>query len=90
MSQEARTGRTVELNDFNGVRFIAKIGVEKGKPKNDGSGESYADRNFLAAVVTPDKKDWHAVEQMQQPAGQASPTTSPSTLAPIAKPVWAS
>jgi hypothetical protein len=43
-SAEARRARTAELGDFDGLRFIAKIGIEKGRPKNDGSGESYPDR----------------------------------------------
>ena len=33
MSAEARKARTVELGDFDGLRFIAKIGIEKGKPE---------------------------------------------------------
>ena len=40
MGAEARKARTVELSDFDGLRFIAKIGIEKGKPKNDGTGEN--------------------------------------------------
>ena len=90
MSPEARKGRTVEYSDFNGLRFIAKIGIEKGKPKNDGSGENYADRNVIAVVITPDRKDWHAVEQVPQsaaPVGGGAPVTSSS--ASISKPSWA-
>jgi hypothetical protein len=93
MSPEARKGRTVEFSDFDGVRFIAKIGIEKGKPKNDGSGENYSDRNVIVAVITPDRKDWHAVEQTPRPAGQAAgnaPDNAANTIAPIAKPAWAS
>ena len=93
MSPEARTKRTVELKDFDGMRFIAKIGIEKGRPKNDGSGENYPDKNILAAVVAPDKKEWHQIAQMSNPpfdstkdAGDSS-ATAPAT---IKKPVWAS
>ena len=39
-SPQARAARTVSLKDFEGKTFIGKIGVEKGKPKNDGSGET--------------------------------------------------
>ena len=84
-SKEAREARTAELGDFDGLRFIAKIGIEKGRPKNDGSGESYPDRNTIAAVITPDRKDWHTVEQVPRPAG---PVAGDSAVA--AKPVWAS
>ena len=67
------------------MRFIAKIGIEKGRPKNDGSGENYADRNTIAAVITPDRKDWHTVEQVPRPAGPAA-----AVVVPISKPAWAS
>src|SRR6516165_10885570 len=36
MSDAARAARTVELKDFEGATFLAKLGIEKGKPKNDG------------------------------------------------------
>jgi hypothetical protein len=85
-SAEARKARTAELGDFDGLRFIAKIGIEKGRPKNDGSGENYADRNMIAAVVTPDRKDWHTVEQMPRPAAPVSA----AVVVPISKPAWAS
>ena len=42
VSPQARQARTVELKDIDGMTFVAKIGVEKGKPRNDGSGEKYA------------------------------------------------
>ena len=31
MSDEARKKRTAEYSDFDGMRFVAKIGIEKGK-----------------------------------------------------------
>jgi hypothetical protein len=92
VSPQARQARTVELKDIDGMIFVAKIGVEKGRPRNDGSGENYADRNILAAVVTPDNKDWHPVEQRRTfdsgSGGSGGPTPPAST--PIAKPTWAS
>jgi hypothetical protein len=87
-SAEARRARTAELGDFDGLRFIAKIGIEKGRPKNDGSGENYADRNTIAAVITPDRKDWHTVEQAPRPAGSAA--ANAAVVVPISKPAWAS
>jgi hypothetical protein len=87
-SKEAREARTAELGDFDGLRFIAKIGIEKGRPKNDGSGENYADRNTIAAVITPDRKDWHTVEQVPRPAGPV--TGNAAVVVPISKPAWAS
>src|SRR5215831_10596040 len=63
VSPQARAARTVSLKQFEGMTFIGKIGIEKGRPKNDGTGESWPDKNVLAGVITPDKKEWHPVEQ---------------------------
>jgi hypothetical protein len=91
-SPQARALRTVSLKQFDGMTFIAKIGVEKGKPKNDGSGENWSDKNILAGVVTPDKKEWHPVEQPPPFNGGGAPSSAaPSSSAPpIARPGWAS
>jgi hypothetical protein len=92
LSPEARAARTVSLKDFDNLIFVAKIGVEKGKPKNDGGGENYPDKNILAAVITPDKKEWHPVEQAPPfNGGGATGSAAPSSSAPpIKKPEWAS
>jgi hypothetical protein len=87
-SAEARKARTAELGDFDGLRFIARIGIEKGRQKNDGTGDSYPDRNIIAAVITPDRKDWHTVEQAPRPAGSAA--SNAAVVVPISKPAWAS
>ena len=87
-SAEARKARTAELDDFDGLRFIARIGIEKGRPKNDGSGENYADRNTIAAIITPDRKDWHTVEQVPHPANPAVTDNAP-VVVPTSKPAWA-
>jgi hypothetical protein len=63
MSDEARKLRTAEFQDFDGLICIVKVGIEKGKARNDGSGENYQDKNVIAAVITPDRREWHAVEQ---------------------------
>jgi hypothetical protein len=88
-SEEARKARTAELSDFDGLRFIARIGVEKGKPRNDGTGESYSDRNVIAAIITPDKKGWHTVEQTSLFSKDADGGGTTTTPVPIAKPTWA-
>ena len=46
MSPQARAGRTVSLKHFDNMTFIAKIGIEKGKPKNDGTGENWPTRTL--------------------------------------------
>jgi hypothetical protein len=69
--------RVASLQDFDGLRFWAVVGVEKGK-------DGYKDRNVLKAVVTPDRKDWIQLEQV---ARQASSRPVPSgTTAPASKP----
>jgi len=91
-SPQARVARNVSLKDFEGKTFIAKIGVEKGGPKNDGSGENWPDKNVLAGVITPDKKDWHPVEQPPPfNGGNSGAQTAPANTAPpIERPGWAS
>ena len=92
VSPQARQARTVELKDIDGMTFVAKIGIEKGKARNDGSGENYPDKNVLAAVITPDKHDWHPVEQPPpfNGGGSGSGGATPPASTPIAKPAWAS
>jgi hypothetical protein len=81
VSEEAKAKRVAEYSDFDGVRFVAKIGVEPGS-------EQYPKaKNVLAEIVTPDRKEWHQVEQVavakSAPAAQAAASTT------IAKPAWA-
>jgi hypothetical protein len=88
VSAEARAARTVSLKQFEGMCFIAKIGVEKGGP-NKKDGGNYPDKNVLAGVITKDKSGWHAVEQ-QPPfngGGGAAPSAAPAV--PVERPDWA-
>src|SRR6516165_7441237 len=91
-SPQARAARTVSLKQFEGMTFIGKVGIEKGKPKNDGSGENWPDKNILAGVITKDKKDWHPVEQPPpfNGGGAAPSSTPPQSAPPIQRPGWAS
>ena len=92
LSPQARAARTVSLKQFEGLSFIGRIGIEKGRPRNDGSGENWPDKNILAGVVTPDKRDWHPVEQLPpfNGGGGGAQAASTETVAPIARPGWAS
>jgi hypothetical protein len=93
VSPQARTARTVSLKDFDNLIFIAKIGVEKGKPNKDRPGENYADKNNLISAVTCDKKEWHPVEQPPpfNSGGSAPSSAAPASSAPpMARPGWAS
>jgi hypothetical protein len=85
-SPQARTARTVALRDFDGLRFMGKVGIEKGGERN---GTTYSDRNKLLQAITPDRKDWHKVDQVAQPPQSSAPAAA-SAPAAIAKPQWAS
>lgn len=89
-SPEAKAARKLtSWGDLNGLRFVAKIGVEKGK-------DGYKDKNTLDLAVTPDRKAWVKVEQppRQQSFQQAGAVAA--TVAATAggqtvssKPSWA-
>jgi hypothetical protein len=80
MSEAAKTARVADLSDFDGLRFMCKLGVE---PAHDG----FKAQNILLDVITPDRKEWHAIEQ--QPKGP-KPKGGGNPPAPITKPGWAS
>lgn len=87
-SDAAKAARRVNSwGDFDGVRFTAKIGVEKGTG-------GYKDKNKLDAAITPDRKDWVKVEQTakapQQVAAPAVAAAQQAAQAPVNKPAWAS
>jgi hypothetical protein len=84
-SPEARAARTVSIKIFQGMSFIARIGVEKGGPKKDGG--TWPDKNRLAGVITKDRKEWHPVDQPPPFNGGGSATSSPAT--PVQRPDWA-
>jgi hypothetical protein len=87
-SPEARAKRSKTLKDFEGIRFQAKIGIEKGKPKSPGSTEMYRDRNVLDAIVTPDKPGYRGPFDQALPSSGGGPAPAPAS-AP-SKPAWAS
>jgi hypothetical protein len=78
VSEAAKKARVAEYADFDGIRFLAQIGVEPAKG-------DYRAKNFLAQIVTPDRKEWQPVEQVAKPAQAAA--EKPSNV--IVKPVWA-
>jgi hypothetical protein len=81
-SDAAKAARqTASYGDFDGLLFIARIGVEP--PKN-----GYKAKNVLDHVVTPDETAWHQVAQEPRPAPTPSaPSAKPAT--PAAKPATA-
>ena len=90
-SVEARTARTVSTKQFEGMLFIAEIGIEKGGP-NKKDGGFWPDKNCLAGVITKNKKDWHPVEQPPpfNGGGGTSSSTPPQSAPPVQRPGWAS
>lgn len=84
-SDAAKNGRRVNSwGDFDGLRFVAKIGIEKGK-------EGYKDKNTLDAAITPDRKTWLKVEQVEKTPSIAPSIAANSQASGAAnKPAWAS
>jgi hypothetical protein len=82
VSEAAKKLRVAEYRDFDGIRFMAKIGIEPAK------GE-YKAKNTITSVVTPDQKEWHPVEQVEQPPAHATPAAVTPASKTIVKPAWA-
>jgi hypothetical protein len=91
-SPETLAKYKMEFRDFDGLRFLAEIGVEPGK-------DGFSDKNILARVITKDVPAWGGRPPIDQIApdwasssgGSPRPSSSsaPSAPAPIAKPSWA-
>jgi hypothetical protein len=84
-SEAAKQARRIEsYGDFDGLRFIGRIGVEPAK-------NNYPAKNTLLEAITPDRRYWRKVEQVaKQPAKPAPPANTPATTAPaIKRPDWA-
>lgn len=79
VSEAAKKARVADYADFDGIRFMAKIGVEPAR------GE-YKAKNILGEVITPERKEWHPISQDAKPA---KATAAAGNMAPIAKPAWA-
>jgi hypothetical protein len=81
VSEAAKKARTVTgYADFDHMRFLCKLGVEPARG-------DFKAKNIIAEVITPDHKEWRAIEQEAKPA--ASATAAAASATPIAKPVWA-
>jgi hypothetical protein len=90
-AKEAR--RTNSWGDFDGLRFIGRIGIEPAK------GE-YRAKNILLEVITPNRREWHHVDQVAKPdrgdntptqgsSAAAAPQKPAATTVAIARPAWA-
>jgi len=89
MSEVAVKARWIaDYGELNNLRFIGRIGVQP--PQN-----GYKAKNVLDEVITPDRTDWQAIEQVafEQAAEESAATAAkPSASAPakIERPAWAS
>jgi hypothetical protein len=76
----------VEFRDFDGLQFLAEIGIEKGK-------DGYPDKNVIVRAITKDMPQWGGRPPIEQtprgPAGSGSTGAGGAAPAPIAKPKWA-
>jgi hypothetical protein len=85
-SEAAQSKRKAEIGDFNNLRFIARIFVEKSKDPN------FPDKNRLQAI-TPDQKQWKVVEQLPASAQMGLPgVAAPASAKPaqaVTRPEWA-
>jgi hypothetical protein len=83
MSDKAKAARSAEFDDFDGIRFMCRLGVE---PAKDG----YRAKNILpsGSIITPDRKEWHAIDQ--QPKTAKAKKGADNAPVPITKPAWAS
>jgi len=85
-SESARAARVItSWGDLDGLRFVGKIGVEKGK-------NGYKDKNTLAVALTPDRQQYKRAEQVARPAtaAPAQPAAAdPKAQATTGRPPWA-
>jgi hypothetical protein len=90
-SEEAQAARRTEgWRSFDGLRFIARIGVQP--PQNN-----YPAKNIINDVITAERREWHKVDQVVvapngsgavAPASSQVPATPPTNA--IIRPQWAS
>ena len=73
--------------DFNGICFVAKIGIEKGQ-------NGYNDKNKIKTVITPDMEGYAPIQQQAAAAAAATPPPQgqmppPQSAASNPVPSWA-
>jgi len=92
-SETARQARHLNsYGDFDGLRFIAKIGVEKGAAKPNGGG-AFPDKNRILEIITPGRKEWQKVDQPPPqatavPGALVTPPPSTNSGETVRRPDW--
>lgn len=61
--------RIAGWQDFNGLCFVAKVGIEKGQ-------NGYQDKNKIQEVITPDMKEYSPAPQVAAPVAAQAPQTA--------------
>ena len=90
-SPDAIKARQVEgYEDFDGIRFIAVVGEEKGNGISPKTGKPYDDKNVLTGAVTPDKQGWAKLEQppKQHRASAGAMAMAAAPKASASRPDW--
>jgi hypothetical protein len=79
----------VTFAEFQGLRFIAKVGIKPGSERPGGG--TYEPKNIIKQVMTPDRVEWHRVDQDPGRSAQPTPASSPGavTPVPVTRPDWA-
>jgi hypothetical protein len=91
-SPDAQAKRQVRgFSDFDGIEFAARIGIEAGSAKGDGT--YYSDKNKIGYVVVPGDAEWQPVMSGQEveakPSGASTPRAAGGgTKAQEQKPAW--
>src|SRR5262249_29747824 len=90
-SDTAKAKRSVaSFSEFDGLEFVARIGIEKGAPASGGA--KYPDKNQIAHVVTPDEPEWQRVTNGEEVPPKMPGNSEPTVLkvAVPAQPAWKS
>lgn len=81
-SEAAKKARVAEYGDFDGLRFLVRVGVS---PAANG----YPAKNVIREVITPDKREWHSIEQVVRDNTAVTAGADAAIAAAIGKPEWA-
>jgi hypothetical protein len=83
-SDDAKKARVADYADFDGIRFIGRIGVQPAQGQ-------YGPKNTLLEVITPERKNWRPVEQVTaKPDGAVRHAAAvPAAPAEVVRPAWA-
>jgi hypothetical protein len=81
-SDDAKKARMADYADFDGIRFIGRIGVEPAK-------NGFAAQNKLLEVITPERKGYRLVEQVKRAERPAQQSAASEPAQVIARPEWA-